>query len=373
MREALSKSLNLVSIRLLRAIGIPYARSYLERFGLDMSRFSASLTMALGSGGVTPLEMLSAYGTLANTGYQVKPYFISYVTDRDGQVIYQAPVPEYCDACYAENLNKPSFDAKAMVAEFLEEQESLEQLDEILEPPVVDTPDTEEVIETYDAPRVMTRSNNFLTVSMLKDVVRLGTARKALALNRQDLAGKTGTTNDYIDAWFSGFNSQVATTVWVGFDEPASMGRGEAGSVAALPIWVDYMSDALKEVPHDNQEPPSWIEQGLVNRETGVRTNEEDPDAVIEYFPIEALLEYPSQEFTQDQVDIEQDRAVLKGLLTRASKLPAEDENHPVDQLIDEQLELTSEEALLNTSPTLPEPENPGRIIEEQEDTEGLF
>ncbi len=289
MRDALSQSMNLVSIRLLRSIGIPYTREYLERFGLDMNRFSASLTMALGSGGITPLELLAGYGVLANGGYRVEPYFIERIEDRDGNIIFSAPQPEFCDACYEQFLPFPELEIETPIAQIDEVDQSEQDGSEMaveLDEAVID--EANEVLPSvYDAPRVMNRVNNFLTVSMLKDVIRRGTARKALSLNRNDLAGKTGTTNDYIDAWFTGFNSQVATTVWVGFDEPSSMGRGEAGSRSALPIWIDYMEQALADVPQDASDVPEYIEAGFVNRDTGVRTSEDDPEATREYFALE--------------------------------------------------------------------------------------
>ena len=345
IREALSKSLNLVSIRLLRSIGIPYAREYLERFGINMNRFSSTLTMALGSGGVTPLEMLSAYGALANTGYRVDPYFIDYIANRDGEVIYRAKQVNLCDECYQQYL---------AVEEELETEED-EQIDELIgEENIIDDELTEAedqqteseqgfVQEIYDAPRIMSEANNYLTVSMLKDVVRRGTARKALALERQDLAGKTGTTNDYVDAWFTGFNSKLATTVWVGFDEPATLGKGEAGSVAALPIWVNYMRTALEGIEQDTQEVPYFMEQGFVNRDTGERTDEFDPDAVIEYFPIEELL--PNKFGVLSELD---------------------ENNLEYDDLFDAESEISPD---VEPEEVLIEP----RIIEEEEDTEGLF
>ena len=193
----------------------------------------------------------------------------------------------------------------------------------------------------------MRASNNFLTVSMLKDVVRHGTARKALALNRSDLAGKTGTTNDYVDAWFSGFNSKVATTVWVGFDDPVTMGRGEAGSVAALPIWIDYMRTALKDVPEDTNEVPDYIEEGLANKVTGERSDEFDPDATVEYFPIESLLPELEKRFIY----------AVKAVSSTTTEPLGEDPQLEEDLL---------EEVLLDQ---VPEP----RILEQEEDTEGLF
>ena len=338
IREALTKSLNLVSIRLLRAIGVPFAREYLSRFGIDMSRFSPTLTMALGSGGVTPMEMLSAYSVLANTGYKVEPYFIERITDRQGEVIFQAPQAVFCDECYDHFLAEKELAEQPEVD--LDETATEEILDEAMLIEVEQQQDTPQPPElTYQAQRVMSKTNNFLTVSMLKDVIRHGTARKALALSRPDLAGKTGTTNDYVDAWFSGFNSQLAATVWIGFDEPSSMGRGEAGSVAALPIWIDFMRTALQGLPLDSDLPPDFIEQGLVNRNSGKRSNELDPDAVIEYFSKEpALLQ--ASEITDAALGEEDSFELLEGT-----------------EMLEE----------------LAEPEPLQRILGEDEDTEGLF
>ena len=414
MREALTKSLNLVSIRLLRSIGIPFTREYLERFGLDMRRFSPSLTMALGSGGVTPLEMLSAYGTLANSGYRVEPYFIDHIVDRTGEVIFQAKLPRLCDQCYTQYLPQPeelevaegeiltagseaSEDKLSGEGAFADPLADLpadpladlpndpladlpndpladlpndpladlsnDPLADLPSDPLADLPDDlstdppaeidgELVPETYEAPRVMDLANNYLTVSMLKDVVRRGTARKALALNRQDLAGKTGTTNDYVDAWFTGFNSKLATTVWVGFDEPRTMGKGEAGSVAALPIWVNYMRVALEDIEQDTQQLPEFIEEGFINKVSGQRTDEFDPEAVIEYFPIADML--------VDGVQIITDPEIPE---TVPIELLISDEELFLEELLEEQnLEPQVEDQILES-----------RIIEDDEDTEGLF
>jgi len=352
MREALSKSMNLVSIRLLRAIGIPYAREYVERFGIDINRFSASLTMALGSGGVKPLEMIGAYSALANGGYKVEPYFIEKITDRDGNIVYlapQQPKPEIDDLIDYEVTppEEPIADDDTI------DQQNIE--------PDTGAEDTT-IARTYEAPRIMSHANNFLTVNMMKDVVRRGTARKALALNRQDLAGKTGTTNDYIDAWFSGFNSSVVTTVWVGFDDPRSMGRGEAGSATALPIWVDYMKTGLDGIAEDNSELPDYIEAGFVNRNTGKRTDEFDPDATPEVFTIEELTpEY----------------ALLQNLSNDSTALdPFGGDNgiHQIQDQINDYIE-AGIEGVLNNGLGRPavELDQNSRIIEDAEDTEGLF
>lgn len=354
MRVALSKSMNLVSIRLLRAIGIPFARDYIARFGIDMSRFSNSLTMALGSGGVKPIEMISAYAVLANGGYQIQPYFIERITDRNGDIIFSAPKPAFCDDCIADYFPEPE-NASPENTDLDTEPDQDAQSTETDE-----KSESEPLEDTYIAPRVMSHANNFLTHSMLKDVVRRGTARKAQALERSDLAGKTGTTNDYVDAWFSGFNSQVVTTVWVGFDQPRSMGRGEAGSLAALPIWIDYMKTGLNGIAEDTVSTPPYIEPGYVDRRSGQRVDEEEATATPEYFVIEDLTpEYSlKQELgagqTSDQANLLDDELGLDD--PAALDMLEDDPNQEIDP--GEQQESIAPEQ---------------RIEGTEEETEGLF
>ena len=338
IRSALAQSMNLVSIRLLRSIGIPYTREYLARFGIDMSRFSPTLTMALGSGGITPLEMLTAYSTIANSGYKIEPYFIDYITDRDGSVLYQAKQPEFCDECYLEIINADESETTEINSAQTSANQSTSQNASDEEPN--DSDDG----ESYLAPRVMSHDENFLITSMMKDVITRGTARKALVLERNDLAGKTGTTNDYIDAWFTGFNSQVATTVWVGFDEPETMGRGEAGSVAALPIWVDYMKVALEDVKQDPEIIPDYIVEGYVDRSTGEQADEVDPNSTPEYFVMENLLPAVSKQAKELSMDVN------------------------LENIGETEIQENSTERAVDTLPT-----SQPKIIESTEDTEGLF
>lgn len=351
MRTALAKSMNLVSIRLLRSIGIPFTREYISRFGIDMNRFSASLTMALGSGGVTPIDMLSAYGVLANGGYRVKPYFIERITDRNGHTIFQAPKARLCDECYDQylftNIDNPNTNKSEL-------NDTNNVSGNQIQQNLLGAGSLNKQAYSYDAPRVMSTENNFLTVSMLKDVVTRGTARKALVLKRKDLAGKTGTTNDYVDAWFSGFNSNIATTVWVGFDKPKSMGRGEAGGVAALPIWIDYMATALKGVSEEPIEIPELIEEGYINRSTGKVTTEDDPDAITEYF---ARLQ-----------------PIIVGNNTPdASLLTDTDTSLPVDSNYPESTDLDKKPSDNPTEVFNTNNLDNQRIIETPEDTQGLF
>ena len=209
MRRALTKSKNMVSIRILQKIGAKYGQEYAARFGFDPDKNPAYLTLALGAGAVTPLQMAGAYSVFANGGYKVSPYLISKIVDSDGHVLSEVR-PE-----------------KAGVA----------------------------------ANRVIDERNAFLMNSMLKDVVRYGTAAKALSLKRTDLAGKTGTTNDSFDAWFAGYQPNLAAVAWIGYDQPKNLGNRETGGGLALPIWISYMQKALQGVPEKERPMPKGIIQ----------------------------------------------------------------------------------------------------------------
>ncbi|HEY2628880.1 MAG TPA: penicillin-binding protein 1A [Usitatibacter sp.] len=219
LRTALAKSKNMVSIRLLQAIGTGYAQDYIQRFGFEAKMHPAYLTMALGAGSATPLQMAAAYSVFANGGYRVKPYFISRIEDNKGVVLYQA---------------KPE-------------------------------------VAGQDAERVLDQRNAFIMTSLMRDVVRYGTGAKAMALGRQDLAGKTGTTNDHVDAWFCGFQASLVAVAWIGFDTPANLGNNETGGIAALPIWMGYAGKMLKGVPETVFDPPAGIVAVNINPDTGLR------------------------------------------------------------------------------------------------------
>jgi penicillin-binding protein 1A len=213
LRSALAKSKNMVSIRVLQAIGPPYAQDYVSRFGFDPKAHPAYLTMALGAGSATPLQMASGYAVFANGGYRIKPYFITKITDDKGNVLFEA--------------------------------------------------DPERAVERKEggkaAERVIDPRNAFIMSSVMRDVVRYGTAARAMSLGRGDLAGKTGTTNDHIDAWFAGFNPGLVAVAWIGFDNPADLGANETGGQAALPIWMHYMQRALKGVKEKPFDPPPGV------------------------------------------------------------------------------------------------------------------
>jgi penicillin-binding protein 1A len=234
LRMAVAKSKNLVLVRVLQAIGPQYAQDYITRFGFDPKQHPPYLTMGLGAGSATPLQMAAAYAVFANGGYRVSPYLISRVTDSKGNVLSEA---------------KP-------------------------------------VVSGQSAERAIDPRNAFVMTSMLRDVVNFGTATRALSLGHKDLAGKTGTTNENVDAWFCGFNASIVGVSWIGFDQPRSLGNNETGGVAALPIWISFMQKALKGVPEKKLEVPEGVINVRVNPDTGLR---DDASNVSEYF----FAEYP--------------------------------------------------------------------------------
>jgi penicillin-binding protein 1A len=233
LRQGLTKSKNLVSIRVLQSIGLEYAQDYVTKFGFDRDKVGPYLTMALGAVSVTPWQMLQGYAVFANGGYRVTPYLIQRVEDGQGNIISQT-VP---------------------------------------------------VVAGKDAEQVLDIRNTFTMVNMMQDVVRHGTAIRAMSLGRQDLAGKTGTTSESMDAWFCGFHPTLVAVTWLGYDTPQSLGEKETGGGASLPIWMDYMGEILKNTPQIEYAVPPGIVTARINDE-GMR----DPEGNrIEYFYEENL------------------------------------------------------------------------------------
>ena len=268
LREGMIKSRNLVSIRVLQSIGVDFAWDYVQRFGFNPSEIPRDLSMALGSGAVSPLTMARAYAVLANGGFAIDPYFVERVTDGNGNTVFEAQPVVACPECPESD----DADTPLLTPIALEERDPLE-----LPAGPLDLPE-------HRAPRVVDEATQYIITSLLQDVVRRGTGSKALALGRSDLAGKTGTTNEQRDAWFSGFNHAVATTTWVGFDEPAPLGRGEVGGRAALPIWIDFMRTALDGVEERLPEAPEDVVFARIDPETGLLANAGDADSVLEVF-----------------------------------------------------------------------------------------
>lgn len=276
IRVALTHSRNLVSIRLLHAIGVPFALKHIKNFGFDIEQLPQNLSLSLGSAEITPWQLARAYSVFANGGYLIDPYFINEIKTYDDEITFQATPLTVCHDCV-----DPQPDALT-VKENETENES-ETTNPILE-------EAEEVIEetkSFNAPRVLSAQNAWIMNSMLRDVINLGTGRRALTLNRTDLAGKTGTTNDQHDAWFSGFNSKVVTISWVGFDKFQPLGSRETGGRAALPMWIDYMKVALEGMPESIMKRPEGLVNVRINPDTGELANVNDPAAKFEVFRIE--------------------------------------------------------------------------------------
>jgi penicillin-binding protein 1A len=269
LRQALVKSRNLVSIRLLRAIGIAYAIDYVSRFGFDKKRLPRDLSLALGSGAVTPLEVAAGFSVFANGGYRALPYFIDRIEDADGENLYQAAPFTVCAVC---------------------EQSVVQQ-----QAPFEGPPRAAAVLPLNIAPRVISAQNAYLIRSMMRDVIRVGTGRRARVLGRNDIAGKTGTTNDQHDAWFSGYSSNLVTTAWVGFDKPQPLGARETGGRAALPMWIEYMRTALKGLPIEVPEQPAGLVTVRIDPETGLLAHAGNPRAIFETFREENVPQRQAQ------------------------------------------------------------------------------
>ncbi|HQN64778.1 MAG TPA: penicillin-binding protein 1A [Methylophilus sp.] len=231
MRTALTKSKNMVSIRILQSIGTRYAQDYVTKFGFSRKDHPAYLTMALGAGSVTPWGMASGYAVFANGGYRVKPHLISKITDSEGKVLQEMRYPT----------------------------------------------------ARKDAPRVIDGRNAFLMTSMMRDVIQFGTATRARSLGRQDVAGKTGTTNNHIDAWFAGYTPKQVAIAWIGYDQPRSLGKDETGGRAALPIWIKYMDTALRSIPDSPMPMPDGVMKVKIDEVTGTLIDESE-EGVYEYF-----------------------------------------------------------------------------------------
>ena len=280
LRTALFKSRNLVSIRLLREIGIDNALDHIAKFGIDAENLPRGLSLALGSGELTPLELAAGYGVLANGGYAVEPYFIERVLDGDDQLIFATDPLVVCRDCG---------DDEAMAVSASESPAGDGEAGSAPPTDTVAAAGTERSGFVRRAPRAIDARNAWLMSSLLRDVIRRGTGRKALVLERDDLAGKTGTTNDQFDAWFSGFAPGIVATAWIGFDEFRPLGRRETGATAALPMWIAYMKEALEGVPQREDPPPEGIVTVRIDPETGELAGASHEGAVFESFRAERV------------------------------------------------------------------------------------
>ena len=289
LREALNESMNQAAIRTLREVGIGNALRHLRRFGFDANALPSDLTLALGSGGISPLNLAKGYAVFANGGFEVTPYFIDRIEDADGDVLYPLPPAGPVVVCVPL---RGIPDAEPGCDES-EEDGAPEGNGALPELPEVASSVTELYPEIRRARRVVTPQNVYLITDIMKDVVRTGSgARAGRALARADLAGKTGTTNGPRDAWFAGFNADVVATAWVGFDDDdRPLGGNEQGGVTAIPMWISFMTAALAGLPEHAMERPPGIVEVRIDRDTGLIASDANPDAIFEKFRVENLPE----------------------------------------------------------------------------------
>ncbi|MGM0678088.1 penicillin-binding protein 1A [Ectothiorhodospira marina] len=276
LREALAHSRNLVSIRLLDEVGVEPTLAFIERFGFDRSRHPSGLSLALGSGSVTPLELTRGYAVFANGGYRVDPWFLDRIEGPYGEVVYRT-VPRRVCSPPCQVPAHPDGDLVAVEGAALDGS----------------APDAPRFVP---AERTLPATNAYQMVSMLQEVIASGTGRRAKALGRDDLAGKTGTTNDLRDAWFSGFNGDLVASVWVGFDDYSTLGRRETGGSLALPVWVDFMGKALEGRPERLPKEPRGMVTVRIDAETGKRVTHRTQQAIFETFTQDQLPDLGADE-----------------------------------------------------------------------------
>jgi penicillin-binding protein 1A len=316
LREAMIHSRNLISVRLLMDLGLAPTIDYVTDFGFARDEIPDGPSMALGSASITPLDLAAAYAVFANGGFAIEPHFVHAVFDEEGGLIALPRHPLACRDCPSRSEHAP---APAAAAEA--QRERPRELDLGLgagqpatpadEPDDTGGTEPDASTELHGPPRplyarrVIEPQTAWLIRSMMRDVITDGTGRRALALGRDDLAGKTGTTNDQRDTWFSGFNAELVTTVWVGLDSNQSLGRYEQGGRTALPIWVDFMQVALDGVTEHDDPVPVGIVEASIDPESGLRVRPGTPGAVREWFPAGNLP--PLKEEREDERDDETD------------------------------------------------------------------
>jgi penicillin-binding protein 1A len=290
LRDALVHSRNLVSVRLMRAIGGEYTWNYVTRFGFDKSQLPNDLTLALGTAELSPLQVAIGYATFANGGYKVSSYFVDRVEDAGGKVLQQATPALACFQC--DRVTDPPAVAGAITAAGASTAARASSTEgapntAIARAAQLDTAphDGKTVIPVKNlAPQIIRSQVAYLLADMMKDVIRRGTGVRARSLNRDDIAGKTGTTNDRHDAWFNGFNGDLVTTVWTGFDQDRSLGEGEEGARVAVPTWTYFMHEALAHAPKHGVPVPDGIVAARISPETGLLASSDNPNSIIEYF-----------------------------------------------------------------------------------------
>lgn len=311
MREALVRSMNLVSVRLLLFnTGIGNAVRHIEKFGFGAAALPRNGSLALGGGAASPLDMAQGYAIIANGGHAIKPYVIDAIYGPAGETLYRSEPAVVCDACVAQ----------APDGRFDDERRIEMTLDAMADVALDYRPDARTAPELFKdvviAPQTISPQNIFLIQDMMRDVVSRGTGRRAMVLGRNDLSGKTGTSNDRRDAWFGGFNADLASIVWVGYDDDRPLGPGEEGSRTALPIWIEFSRIALAGVPENQMPMPDGIVSVLIDRETGCPARAGQRNGMFEVFRAGNV---PKCEFAEELPDIFND--------TSGVDAPPEEEN----------------------------------------------
>ena len=300
VRQALVKSRNLVTIRVLREAGIGNTVEHLRKFGFGARALPRDPTLALGSGGVTALELGSAYTSFANGGFRTPAYFIQRIENADGEPLFEANPRIVCKECIEEPAQDDESDIVATNGGEPPRRTSPE--DDAADEPLYET------FEFEYAERIISPQNAFLIADMMQDVICCGTGRRARELRRDDLSGKTGTSNDRRDAWFSGFNGGLVATAWVGFDLERSLGRREEGARTALPVWKYFMADALASIDSKPPVRPDGLVEVKISPKSGLRVRGSNPDGIFEVFRQERIPELEDIE-AQEELRYDDDRS----------------------------------------------------------------
>lgn len=296
LREALVQSRNLVAVRLLDAIGVDYARRYISHFGFEESQLPPNLSIALGTPSLSPLDVTRGYAVFSNGGFRVTPWFIDEVRDREGRLIFKENAPRACRGC-GDNGTPGQVTTPSHVVDGFNFGPAAEArtVTSAPETPAEPPAPREDGAAPVMAPRAIDERVAYQMISMMRDVVRRGTGTAARVLEREDVGGKTGSTNEHRDAWFSGFGGNLVTSVWVGRDDNRSLGFREYGGRAALPIWIDFMRVALDGVPEAGNEPPEGMVRVAVSAGGRLLPTTAESGGIIEYVKAEDLERMESE------------------------------------------------------------------------------
>ena len=276
------RSRNTVSVRVLEAIGVKYARDYITRFGIPLAAMPENLSLALGTSSVAPIMMARGFAVFASGGYLVDPYFLERVEDDSGKVLFRADPKHVCRDCGPQQVASAVQNSDA---DQLAQALGLAPAAKPVPPPAA--PVDAAAPPARPAPRVLDERIAFLVRSLMHDVITRGTGRGALVLKRDDIAGKTGTTNDHRDGWFTGYNDRIVTSVWTGFDDFSSLGKGEFGAEVSLPTWTAYMRVALEGTPEQVPPPPPGVATAHIDPASGQILDGDG--GIVEYFKADDL------------------------------------------------------------------------------------